>query len=131
MISSQIRDSLKSPQCIFNYVVNHLRFQGKKSERFKYKNTKYCYYRGDNGTSCAIGCLISDEEYKPEIEELSINKIYFIFNDLKTIEWFHSNENLLFSLQRVHDHYPIENWEWEFHLISIKFGIQVQPPFYI
>lgn len=27
-----------------------------------------CYYRGPNGTMCAAGCLIKDEDYTPDIE---------------------------------------------------------------
>jgi hypothetical protein len=31
-----------------------------------------CLYRGPNGTKCAVGHLIADELYTPEIEQLSV-----------------------------------------------------------
>ncbi|AND75093.1 hypothetical protein pf16_170 [Pseudomonas phage pf16] len=31
----------------------------------------FCAYRGENGTMCAVGCLIADEHYTPEMERKS------------------------------------------------------------
>ena len=57
-------------QTAFNIVKNHLLTQMTKSmEENEFGDTQ-CLYRGPNGTKCAIGALITDEEYK-EITEHS------------------------------------------------------------
>lgn len=48
-------------QEIFDKVVNHLRKQGHRS----LSEDGRCLYRGSNGDKCAIGCIISDEDYQP------------------------------------------------------------------
>lgn len=50
-------------QEIFDKVVTHLYKQGKPC-----RNENGCLYRDNEGNSCAIGCLISDENYNPIIE---------------------------------------------------------------
>lgn len=54
---------MKSKQEIFDTVVNHLHKQGKPAE---VGNT--CRYRTEDGLMCAVGCLIPDDKYKPEME---------------------------------------------------------------
>lgn len=34
-----------------------------------------CAYRGENGNMCAVGCLITDEAYKPNIEAVGVNAV--------------------------------------------------------
>ena len=52
-------------QQVFDQVSKHLMGQGCKSINHKGN----CVYKGDGGdTSCAAGCLIADNEYKPELE---------------------------------------------------------------
>lgn len=34
-----------------------------------------CRYRGDNGTMCAVGCLIPDELYHPHMEGSGVTRI--------------------------------------------------------
>lgn len=57
LISERIRD--------------HLTKQRQQSKA-KYGScvTPSCAYRGDNGLMCAVGCLIADEVYYPELESL-------------------------------------------------------------
>ena len=52
-------------QADLNKMYDHLIKQGRKSTGAKWDG---CAYRGDQGTMCAVGCLISDEEYVPEME---------------------------------------------------------------
>lgn len=47
----------------FDKVVNGLRKQGCRS----LKNGR-CRYRGDNGRKCAVGMVIPDEDYNPDME---------------------------------------------------------------
>ena len=50
-------------QEIFDTVARHLLAQNKKS-----LNGATCVYRDGYGLSCAIGCLIADQHYTPNIE---------------------------------------------------------------
>jgi hypothetical protein len=53
-------------QEIFDYVVAHFIKQGHRS----IEPGSGCLYRAPNGDMCAIGCLIKDEAYGPELEQL-------------------------------------------------------------
>lgn len=85
-------------------MTTHLLTQNKKSSRPD--DPDRCLYRGPNGTSCAVGCLIPDAEYNPTIMEgYSVNLIVehsptTALHDLK----------LLSTLQEVHDSYLVELW---------------------
>lgn len=62
----------------FDTVFRHLVKQGRRSmtTQASYgenRDTERCSYRGKGGTSCAIGCLIPDELYSPDIEGKSFN----------------------------------------------------------
>lgn len=57
-------------QEIFDSVLAHLRKQGKASVN-DVDDMELCQYRGPDGTSCAVGCLIPDELYDPLIENVS------------------------------------------------------------
>ena len=61
-------------QEVFDQVAKHLLTQMKKSVAKRAAESAsdskdYCMYRGFDGTKCAAGCLISDDEYKPEFEQ--------------------------------------------------------------
>ena len=47
-------------QELFDKIATHLLTQGARSENSLGK----CLYRGEFGRKCAVGCLISDEEYE-------------------------------------------------------------------
>ena len=55
-------------QEIFNRVVIHLRKQGRKSHSSNRLRRDECKYRAPDGLCCAVGCLIDDEHYRPEME---------------------------------------------------------------
>lgn len=63
-----------------------------------------CMYRGAAGAKCAAGCLISDEEYSPSME----NKTR---KELVDKELVPANHCLLIrELQVVHDDFDADNW---------------------
>jgi len=80
----------------FATIVNHLWNQKVPSFGFD----QSCKYRGENGLKCAIGCLITDAEYKPEMEFKSIKTIIRNYNvpSLNGIDL-----DMLTDLQNVHD----------------------------
>lgn len=53
-------------QQVFNKVVKHLIKQGRRA--VENGTGTSCKYRGDKGTSCAVGCLISDSYYNRSME---------------------------------------------------------------
>lgn len=78
----------------FDRVAEHLLKQDAKSLRHG-----ACAYRGDAGLKCAVGCLISDEDYEYGIEGCGVWST-------RLLEWCHRNgysAALLSHLQQVHD----------------------------
>lgn len=117
-------------QEVFNFVVTHLFSQGQPSfapsdyvpinTAFVITNDKHlCMYRGEAGRKCAVGCLIPDDVYKPEMENLALRCLlhgttvgeieYGKFADLPQV--LHDHQDLLRALQNVHDR--LENWRSE------------------
>ena len=71
-------------QEIFDTVVKHLAVQQQRSmakviidDGTPDGNTKMytCAYRGDFGMSCAVGCLIKDEDYSPAMEARRVDAL--------------------------------------------------------
>jgi hypothetical protein len=97
-------------QEIFDKVASHLITQGVQAtyrphpkQREAYSN---CAYRGDNGTMCAAGCLIPDEEYNPEFEGLDWGEVGVEIPSLASLTF--EDHDLISSLQSVHDNES--NW---------------------
>lgn len=96
----------KSFQEIFDFVANHLLTQNAKAIR-RVSNT--CLYRcGD--LKCAVGALISDEDYKYSFEMNNLRVLAdkeekTIFSDIEE-----SRLAFLIHLQAIHDDYVIEEW---------------------
>jgi hypothetical protein len=87
-------------QDIFDTVVHHLFKQGKKARGCDH----LCSYRGDDKTSCAVGCLVPDNLYTEKMEGRGVIHL-FCMEDFKAIadHLGEDNKQLLYSLQRVHD----------------------------
>lgn len=66
-------------QEIFDKILNHLRKQGKAS----ISDGGKCMYRGDNGNSCAVGCLISDEDYLESFDIPNDSDVTSMLKNLK------------------------------------------------
>ena len=116
-------------QSIFNKVLAHLRKQGVASQN---TDGGTCLYRGPNGRSCAIGCLIPDDEYKEIFEYQEATAI------LPLLSYDYTNYvHLLTALQCAHDfHMPspgkscrsMYTWEAEMRNISLKFNLVYNSP---
>jgi hypothetical protein len=66
-----------SKQEIFDTVVTHLRKQNTQSGK-----GGNCFYRLGE-LKCAVGCLISDEDYSPDMEMNAANDLILSFAKLK------------------------------------------------
>jgi hypothetical protein len=89
-------------QEIFNTVVTHF---ASMKHRSMLEDGETCAYRAPDGNKCAIGVLIPDDVYKPDIEGQGFS---FDYSDADVNMWINStftidNYGLLCSLQTAHD----------------------------
>lgn len=97
-------------QEVFDKAVGGLLTQGCQS--LKGGNKNECMYRGDNGTKCAVGHLIDDDNYRPNVEGHNIYakevQVALLASrvDITDDEIF----ELLQSLQRIHDESSLDLW---------------------
>ena len=120
-------------QEVFDQVVGHLRKQGAKAQSTSkvMPNDLFCVYRTKDGKSCAVGCLIRDDEYSPEMEQHPLKELldlpdHICPSSLK--ERLMPNERLLARLQNCHDYSPIQDWEKCFSSIALEFNLEYSPP---
>lgn len=109
-------------QEIFDTVAKHLLTQNQKCVK-----DMVCQYR-HNGLKCAVGCLISDEDYRPEIEGFNIETILQLedkesnaYQILCKIGLIHTN--LLKSLQFIHDYMEVKSWKSELSKLASKLSL--------
>lgn len=90
-----------SVQAVYDHVCRHIAAQG-----FRAMNAASCRYRDLYGASCAVGCLIRDEDYLDKMEGFGvINSRNLLL--LPRYLWPHLD--LLIELQSAHDY----AWNWE------------------
>lgn len=63
-----------------------------------------CAYRGQNGSKCAVGCLIPDELYSPDMEDKRIFAIIELYPEIKTL-FADVDGFFLAKIQEIHDHH--------------------------
>lgn len=106
----------------FDRVVAHARAQGRKAIE-PGKNT--CRYRTSDGLMCFVGCLIPDEQYRPELEGQNAYSLTTMVN-VPALDGLRSA--FLQSMQVVHDRDEPDRWEREFAELAIEFGLTYTPP---
>ena len=95
-------------QAVFDKVVKHLLTQKRRSESKRGR----CAYRGKDGDMCAVGCLISDKAYDPEIEGQSVFNSQVQENLAKSgVPIYNKMRSLLTDLQGIHDECSISLWK--------------------
>lgn len=88
-------------QEIFETIVKHLFSQGERSTVLLPNRSEYsCAYRGANGHKCAVGIVIPDDLYDPEMEGLCVD---VIISDHKELKFLKPHLAVLSELQLVHD----------------------------
>lgn len=91
---------------IFEKVKTHLLTQGREA-----RNGIECAYRAPNGDTCAIGCLIIDECYKPSLEGRSADHPSIIEAlECSGIKVKMGDVYFLRQLQSIHDNNRVEGW---------------------
>lgn len=130
---------MRTAQELYETVVLHQRKQGQKShvplswseEPGKTKNIidYACRYRSPDGMQCAIGCLIPNQDYKPEMEGASLDDL--VKSDLlglKLSAEFYKNRRLLNTLQDIHDRKPLTEWEKQWRMVADDFQLRYPKP---
>ncbi len=106
------------PQKAFDTMVTHLRKQGEQS---KVSEGTKCLYRSDMGLKCAVGCLIPDGDYDPEMEETMQGFKHFpVFNG-----WPEGTLDIMSSMQFVHD--SSDDWELSFRGVARSYKLTLAP----
>lgn len=112
---------MQTRQEVFETVINHLLTQGKQSAL----DNGLCLYRSPEGLKCSVGCLITDEEYKQEME-ISGGLRGLLDENILSIETktlLTDHYSMLIKLQNLHDLYMTSdgfNDEFEMQLNGIK-----------
>ncbi len=90
-------------------VTTHLLTQAEKSAiQFKTRTGFSCRYRivkSEKTLSCAVGCLIPDDQYTFSLEGKRVRAV--ISHVAALVD---HNLSLMVELQTVHDSHPVEDW---------------------
>lgn len=106
-------------QATFDKIVRHLLRQNKRS---RMPDGNICLYRGPNGLKCAIGCLISDKEYRHEFEGARVAMLLTSYNCKQLMGL---NIRLLTAMQRLHDECEVELWPTYIKHIAKQYGLKI------
>ena len=102
-----------SAQDVFNQVAFHLLSQGERAMDGD------CVYHAPDGLRCAAGCLISDEEYKEDMEWngwLDLVDAGLVPNE---------HADLILELQNLHDMEHPDDWAGSLSSLAGKLGLAV------
>lgn len=113
-------DNHEANQAAFSKVVRHLLKQGERSlldPSAKPQHQK-CAYRSPDGKQCAVGCLISDDEYQSGFENRTSEFVAEYVPSIGSL-----NQELLETLQIVHDDAPPRDWTRELVDVANRFGL--------
>lgn len=103
----------------FDIMIAHLRKQRKKSIIVDEEGDIICMYRNPWGLKCAVGVLIPDEMYNPDMEGKSVSHLISKFPHM----FAGIQEDLLECIQRIHDRYPVDSWEKRFKELAKMFNL--------
>lgn len=114
---------LATEQEVFDQVVAHLR-----SQRVASRDVEACLYRNSAGLKCAAGCLIADDEYKPEMDNPTgddKNSGTGWSISVKRGTFPNTHDRLISLLQGVHDGGE-ERWERNFEHIAEDYKLELK-----
>lgn len=111
---------------VFLKVKNHLLTQNARSTNRKVRDRNGqsvgCAYRGDQGRMCAVGCLISDEFYRTDLENLNCD-VYAVQEalTLSGVVLDTGTKHMLREIQSIHDNEVTESWAMLLDRAETKF----------
>jgi len=109
-------------QAAFTHVVEFLRAQGRPAIW-----NSSCVYRHPDGLKCAIGCLISDHVYTPQLEGFAIASEHKedLLIALEESGWGDVDLDLLSKLQWTHDECSEDRWEYHWKDIAEEYELEM------
>lgn len=113
-------------QALFDTMVTHLRLQGVPALD---DLTGGCAYRGVNGTKCAVGCLISEDNYTVGLENKSV-KVPVVIDAVQMslgITLTERQIGFLKEMQVIHDG-GRSAWEPSFKDVAYEYNLVYTPP---
>jgi hypothetical protein len=105
-------------QEIFDIVARHLLTQNAKAHR-----GDKCVYRAEDGKKCAIGCLIPDDVYSPDMEGQSILSLLESDVWTKKLPFSLDDAEFLGYLQAIHDWHDLSVWKDKLQEIATKYQL--------
>lgn len=114
-------------QEVFTQVATHLLTQKEQA----YNEGAGCRYRDESGRKCAVGCLIPDELYSPELEGISVADFHsrsFTVPKLRSVAHYlelSTNLDLLIRLQSIHDTMRPTRWEEQLTRLARAHNLQM------
>ena len=99
-------------QELFNRVKTHLLNQGAQAvTEVVSDGINLCQYHAESGLKCAIGCLITDEVYRPSMEgaDLTDRELWDALLD-SGVDMGGKTLSILQKLQNVHDSNDPSDW---------------------
>jgi hypothetical protein len=110
---------------IFNKVSKHLLKQNAKSM----SDGDNCQYRSDEGLSCAVGCLMTDDmyDYSLEGEAVSSDQVVDAIAPILGVQAskIEVKLDLLGELQRIHDDFDVVEWEGLLAKVKVKLDYHI------
>lgn len=122
-------------QEIYNKVRTHLLTQNAQAVTVG-KNGETCAYRGDDGLTCAVGCLIPDEQYRTTFEGMGVTSQHVqkalvdagVLNTVLFDDDAYKDDStlgMLRGLQVIHDNNSPNEWRWLLDNLADRYGLQV------
>jgi hypothetical protein len=108
----------------FDFIIEHLKRQDCKS-MLRPESRSGCMYRVEeyrNVLKCAVGALISVNDYAPHLEDQTIQFDGEVYDAIRNSNphWIvtQNSVEILQSLQRLHDEVEVNDWSWLFRVID-------------
>jgi hypothetical protein len=105
-------------QQVFDQGVRHLLTQGKKSTTITEDGARICAYHNQDGTRCAAGCFISEDEYDSTIEGESWLGLSTHCSKIPD-----NHNGIIDRLQDTHDHWEVSQWPQRLFSLAFIFNL--------
>ena len=104
-------------QEVFDTVATHLMTQRERASL-----NGQCQYKDPEGLKCAVGCLIPDDVYSPQMEGKSV-RVLLASSPGIMLRPLAAHLNMLSSLQDVHDRVHVSHWSRRLFRIAETYGL--------
>jgi hypothetical protein len=117
-------EGIKTTQDMFNHVARHLFRQHDVAIITNKEGNRECRYRDDHSRKCAVGSLIDDAIYSPNIEGTPVSDLGFVIS--ASIGFMPTDEDLaiLRRLQGIHDSQKVEAWPEGLASLAKEHGLE-------